>query len=211
MRTSPPPPALVVGVAARRIALCARAAMPLCSDAVSRVEERRMQVAMPWRLSGTAVTTGVWSSSMAAEAASGALETQIGMCVCCALRLFASMRCSDVGMSCSYDAYICLNAQKLLNSYTNTYGTGHNEADNRHDAQPTDTVNKRLRRTLSLRAGQTGLRGASGAAARMRNRREHRCRPPRRSQLSRSRSPLRWRGRAASRRRARTTVHTLFS
>ena len=95
-----------------------------------------MQMAMPWRLSGTAVTTGVWSSSMAAEAASGALETQIGMCVCCALRLFASMRCSDVGMSCSYDAYICLNAQKLLNSYTNTYGTGHNEADNRHDAQP---------------------------------------------------------------------------
>ena len=170
-----------------------------------------MQMAMPWRLSGTAVTTGVWSSSMAAEAASGALETQIGMCVCCALRLFASMRCSDVGMSCSYDAYICLNAQKLLNSYTNTYGTGHNEADNRHDAQPTDTVDKRLRRTLSLRAGQTGLRGASGAAARMRNRRERRCRPPRRSQLSRSRSPLRWRGRAASRRRARTTVHALFS
>ena len=108
----------------------------------------RTFAAMSWRLSGAALATGVCSSSMAAEAASGALETQIGMCVCCALRLFTSMRCSDVGMSCSYDAYICLNAQKLLNSYTNTYGTGHNEADNRHDAQPTDTVNKRLRAEL---------------------------------------------------------------
>ena len=56
---------------------------------------------------------------MAAEAASGALETQIGMCVCCALRLFTSMRCSDVGMSCSYDAYLfeCAEALEFVYKY----------------------------------------------------------------------------------------------
>lgn len=171
--------------------------------------EGRTPVGMSWWLRDMLAITSARSSSTTSAAVSGAILTQIGMCVCAALRIVCEMRSSDVGMSCSYNAYVCLNAQKLLNSYTNTYEpvTMKPTSDMMHNL-PIPSTNV-CKKTLSLRAGQTGLRRASGAAARVRSRRECRCRAPRHSMLSRSPSPPLWRGRAADGAEDRTDRHSI--
>ena len=66
---------------------------------------------------------------MTAEAAPGAVVTQIGMYLCC-LRMFAlSLRGCAVGLSCCYNPDHVLSAGTLSKCFSNAHGTGHNGAD----------------------------------------------------------------------------------
>ena len=79
---------------------------------------------MFWRLHGNAAPPSAPGSNTTAEAAPGAVVTQIGMYLCC-LRMFAlSLRGCAVGMSCCYNPDHVLSAGTLSKCFSNAHGTG---------------------------------------------------------------------------------------
>ena len=113
--------------AARAHSVDASAAPRMCLCACA--EQRRTPEAMFWRLHGNSAPPSAPGSNMTAEAAPGAVVTQIGMYLCC-LRMFAlSLRGCAVGLSCCYNPDHVLSAGTLSKCFSNAHGTGHNGAD----------------------------------------------------------------------------------